>query len=78
MCTIGLSFIFLVMVLQGASLRRSNIWELLRTFGAACAIQLIGGIRLALYKRWSTMVKMDDVLTMLTTVLTAVILRQPW
>jgi putative MATE family efflux protein len=47
---VGIPFVFLATVLQGASLGRGNAWRPLRIFGAAGIVNLIGDVYLTLFK----------------------------
>jgi len=48
----GLPFVFMATVLQGASLGRGDAWRPLRIFGAAGVINLVGDVYLTLFKGW--------------------------
>lgn len=49
---VGIPFVFLATVLQGASLGRGNAWRPLKIFGAAGLINLIGDVYLTLMRGW--------------------------
>ena len=49
---VGIPFVFLATVLQGASLGRGDAWRPLKIFGAAGVINLVGDIWLTLFKGW--------------------------
>jgi putative MATE family efflux protein len=49
---VGIPFVFLATVLQGASVGRGDAWRPLKIFGAAAIINLIGDVWLTLFKGW--------------------------